>query len=72
MGFYKGTAKLLWEYIYMVVYIRANVKLSEPQFNKLKTAAKDHIGVALRMNIKMFNRNNLPHELLFTKRQTQN
>ena len=56
----------------MVVYIRANVKLSEPQFKKLKTAAKDHIGVALRMNIKMFNRNNLPHELLFTKRQTQN
>ena len=35
----------------------------------MKTAAKNQTGVTLRMNIKMFNGNNLPHELLLTTRQ---
>ena len=30
---------------------------------------KNRQGLALRMNIKMFNRNNLPYELLLTTRQ---
>ena len=47
-----------------------NVKLSDSQLNKLETAAKNQTGVTLRMNIKMFNGNNLPHELLLTTRQT--
>ena len=38
-------------------------------WNKLKTDAKDQAGVTLRMNIKMFNGNNLSHEWLLTTRQ---
>ena len=33
---YKGTAKVLW-IIEMLEYNKANVKLSAPQLNKLKT-----------------------------------
>ena len=54
----------------MVEYNKVDVKLSDSQLNKLKTAAKNKTGVTLRMNIKMFNGNNLPHELLLTTRQT--
>ena len=46
-----------------------NVKLSNSQLNKLKTDAKNQTGVILRMNIKMFNGNNLSHEWLLTTRQ---
>ena len=53
----------------MVEYSKVNVRLSNSQSNKLKTAAKNQTGVTLRMNIKMFNENNLPHELLLTTRQ---
>ena len=53
----------------MVEYSKVNVKLSNSQLNKLKIVAKNQTGVTLRMNIKMFNRNNLPHELLLTARQ---
>ena len=42
------------------------------QLNKLETAAKNQAEVVLRINIKMFNGNNLPHELLSTTRQTTN
>ena len=41
-------------------YFKVNVKLSNSQLNKLKTAAKNQTEVTLRMNIKMFNGNNLP------------
>ena len=53
----------------MVKYNKINVKLSDSQFNKLKTAAKNKTGTTLGMNIKMFNWNNLPHELLLTTRK---
>ena len=46
-----------------------NVKLSNLQLNKLKTDAKDQTGVILRMNVKIFNGNNLSHEWLLTRRQ---
>ena len=39
-------------------------------FNKLKSAVKNKQGATLRMNARMFNENNLPHELLLTTRQT--
>ena len=52
----------------MVEYSKINVKLSNSQLSKLKTAAKNQTGVTLRMNIKMINGNNLPHELLLTTR----
>ena len=53
----------------MVEYNKVNVKLSDSRLNKLKSAVKSQTGITLRMNIKMFNGNNLPHELLLTTRQ---
>ena len=53
----------------MVESSKVNVKLSDSQLNKLKTTVKDQTGVTLQMNIKTFNGNNLPHELLLTTRQ---
>ena len=53
-----------------VGYSKVNVKLSNSQLNKLKSAAKNQTGATLRRNIKMFNGNNLPHELLLRTRQT--
>ena len=53
----------------MVQYKKVNVKLSDSQLNKLKSAAKNQTRVTLRINIKMFSENNLPHEFLLTKRQ---
>ena len=53
----------------MVEHNKVNVKLSDSQLNKLKSAVKNQTGIALRMNIKMFNGNNLPHELLLTTRK---
>ena len=45
-------------------------KLSDSQLSKLTSAVKNKQGTTLKMNFKMFNRNNLPHELLLTTRQT--
>ena len=45
----------------MAEYKKVNVKLSDLQLNQT--------GVTLRINIKMFDRNELPHELLLTTRQ---
>ena len=53
----------------MVEYSKVNVKLSDTQLKKLKTAVKDKTGTNLRMNLKMLDGNNLPHELLLTTRQ---
>ena len=53
----------------MVEYNKVNVKLSDTQLKKLKTAVKDKTGTTLRMSLKMFNGNDLPHELLLTTRQ---
>ena len=54
----------------MVEYNTVNAKLSNLQLNKLKSAVKSKQGTTLRMNPKMFNGNNLLHELLLTTRQT--
>ena len=48
---------------------RVNVKLSDTQLKKLKTSVKNKTGPTLKISLKMFNENNLPHELLLTKRQ---
>ena len=53
----------------MVEYSKVNVKLPDLQPKKLKTAAKDNTGTTVRMNLKIFNGNDLPHELLLTTRQ---
>ena len=53
----------------MVEYSKVNVKLSDTQLRKLKTAVEGKTGTTLKMSLKMFNENNLPHELLLTTRQ---
>ena len=53
----------------MVEYKKVNVKLSDGQIKKLKNTVKDNIGTTLRTNLKMFDTNDLPHELLLTTRQ---
>ena len=53
----------------MVGYSKANLKLADIQLKKLKTAVKNKTGTLLRMSLKMINGNDLPHELLLTKRQ---
>ena len=56
----------------MVEYSKANVKLSDTQLKKLKTAVKNKTGTTLRMSFKMFDGNDLPHELLLTTKQRTN
>ena len=53
----------------MVEYSKVNVKLSDVELKKLKTAVKNKIATTLRINLKMFDGNDLPHELLLTTRQ---
>ena len=55
---------------------KVNVKLSDMQLEKLKTALKDEAGtISLKISLKkriswkMFDGNDLPHELLLTTRQ---
>ena len=46
-----------------------NVKLSDTQLKKLKNPVKNKIRTPLRISLKMFAGNDLPHELLLTTRQ---
>ena len=52
----------------MVEYTEVNVKLSNTQLKKLKDAVKNNTRTTLRISLKMFNENDLPHELLLTTR----
>ena len=45
----------------MVQYSKVNVKLTDAQLRKLKTAVKNKTGTTLRMSLKMLDGNNLPH-----------
>ena len=47
----------------MVEYSKVNVKLLDTQLKKLKYAVKNNTGTTLRISLKMFDGNNLPHEL---------
>ena len=53
----------------MVDYSKVNVRLSDIQLKKQKTAVKNKPGTILRISLKLFNGNDLPHELLLTTRQ---
>ena len=53
----------------MVEYTKINFKLPNAQINKLKKAVKSNEEVKLRLGIKNFNKDELPHELLLTTRQ---
>ena len=53
----------------MAEYSKVNVKLTDTQLKKRKTAFKDKTGTTLRINLKVFDGNDLLHELLLTTRQ---
>ena len=54
----------------MVEYTKVNVKLTNLQLSKFKKAVQSNEGATLRMGIKNFNKEDLPHELLLTTRQS--
>ena len=60
----------------MTQYNSLNVKLSNLQLNKLKSAIKNKTGVVLRLSSKMIGNSddetNFPHKLLLTNRQVAN
>ena len=53
----------------MVECSKVNVRLSDKQQKKMKTAVKNKTETTLRVSLKMLDGNNLPHELLLTIRQ---
>ena len=58
----------------MTQYNSSNVKLSNSQLNKLKSATKNETEVVLRLSSNMIsdNENNFPHKLLLTNREVSN
>ena len=60
----------------MTQYNNLNVKLSNSQLNKLKSAIKNETNVVLRLSSNMIGNSsdntNFPHELLLTNRQVAN
>ena len=48
-----------------------NVKLTDTQPKKLKTVVKNKTGTTLRMSLKMFDGNDLLHELLLQQDKKQ-
>ena len=46
-----------------------NAKLTNKLLKKLKTAVENKTGTILRMSLKIFDGNDLPHELLLITRQ---
>ena len=58
----------------MTQYNSLNVKLSNSQLNKLKSAIKNEAEVILTLSSNMIgdNETNFPHELLLTNRQVSN
>ena len=53
----------------MVEYSKVDIKLSDTQLKKLNDAVKNNTGTTLRISLKMFDGNNLLHELLLMTRQ---
>ena len=53
----------------MVEYTKINCKLANVQMNKLKKAVKSNEGASLKLGIKNFNKDELPHELLLATKQ---
>ena len=54
----------------MVEYTKLDAKLSNLQLNEFKKAVKKNEGASLRLGLKNFDKNYLPHELLLTKTQS--
>ena len=55
----------------MVEYSKINCKLTSVQLNKFKKSVKSNEGATLRLGIKNFNKDELPHELLLTRQNTK-
>ena len=53
----------------MVEYSKINCKFTSVQLNKLKKSVKSNEVATLRLDIKNFNKDEPPHELLLTARQ---
>ena len=53
----------------MVEYTKINCKLTNVKLRKLNKSVKSNEGVTLRLGIKKFNKDELPHALLLTTRQ---
>ena len=53
----------------MVDYSKINCKLTNVQLNKLKKAVRSNEGATLRLGIKIFSKDELPHKLLLITRQ---
>ena len=53
----------------MVEYNKINCNLTNVQLNKFKKSVKSNEEATLRLGIKSFNKDDLPHELLLTTRQ---
>ena len=53
----------------MVEYNKLNLKLTNAQLKKLKTATKNKTGTTLRMSLRMTSGDNLPHVLFLKKRK---
>ena len=53
----------------MVEYTKIDYELTNVQLNKFKKAVKSNEEATLRLGIKNFNNDELPHELLLTTRQ---
>ena len=58
----------------MTQYNSLNVKLSNSQLNKLKSAIKNETGLVLRLSLNMVcdDETKFPHKLLLTNRQVKN
>ena len=65
---------LIFINIKMTQYNSLNVKLSNSQLNKFKSAIKNETEVVLRLSSNMIcdNETNIPHKLLLTNRQVAN
>ena len=50
-------------------YSKVNLKSTDTQLKKLKTAVKNKAGTTLRMSLKMIDGDNVRRELLLTTRQ---
>ena len=53
----------------MVEYSKVDMKFTDTQLKRQKIDVKNNAGTNLRMVFKMFDENDLPHELLLTTRQ---
>ena len=84
LAFSQGTVKVLWMQFHwvwlnfyqykMTQYNSLNVKLSNSQLNKLKSAIKNETEVVLRLSSNMTgdNETDFPHKSLLTNRQVGN